>query len=65
MSEYIMCYRGHGDCKFPVSSIESCTEDSRLLLNYQACPDVHGSESTGVYKLIFYHFLIAVFLTNF
>ncbi|XP_026328699.1 uncharacterized protein LOC113236747 isoform X2 [Hyposmocoma kahamanoa] len=38
--------RGHGDCKNPVSSIESCTEDSRLLLNYQACPDVHGSEST-------------------
>ncbi|KAL0892493.1 hypothetical protein ABMA27_015600 [Loxostege sticticalis] len=38
--------RGHGDCKSPVSSIESCTEDSRLLLNYQACPDVHGSEST-------------------
>ncbi|GBP54054.1 hypothetical protein EVAR_85357_1 [Eumeta japonica] len=39
--------RGHGDCKSPVSSIESCTEDSRLLLNYQACPDVYGSESTG------------------
>ncbi|XP_045493283.1 uncharacterized protein LOC123692570 isoform X1 [Colias croceus] len=38
--------RGHGDCKFPASSIESCTEDSRLLLNYQACPDVYGSEST-------------------
>ncbi|XP_072940221.1 uncharacterized protein [Epargyreus clarus] len=38
--------RGHGDCKIPASSIESCTEDSRLLLNYQACPDVHGSEST-------------------
>ncbi|KAJ8732287.1 hypothetical protein PYW08_015017 [Mythimna loreyi] len=38
--------RGHGDCKSPVSSIESCTEDSRLLLNYQACPDVYGSEST-------------------
>ncbi|XP_049865716.1 uncharacterized protein LOC126366593 isoform X3 [Pectinophora gossypiella] len=37
--------RGHGDCKSPVSSIETCTEDSRLLLNYQACPDVHGSES--------------------
>ncbi|KPI98115.1 hypothetical protein RR46_11236 [Papilio xuthus] len=38
--------RGHGDCKSPVSSIESCTEESRLLLNYQACPDVYGSEST-------------------
>ncbi|KAJ0180127.1 hypothetical protein K1T71_004718 [Dendrolimus kikuchii] len=38
--------RGHGDCKSPVSSIESCTEESRLLLNYQACPDVSGTEST-------------------
>nr|XP_026486259.1 uncharacterized protein LOC113393532 isoform X2 [Vanessa tameamea] len=38
--------RGHGNCKIPASSIESCTEDSRLLLNYQACPDVYGSEST-------------------
>nr|CAD7267677.1 unnamed protein product [Timema shepardi] len=38
--------RGHGDCESPVSSIDSCTEDSRLLLMYQACPDVHGTEST-------------------
>lgn len=45
--------RGHGDCKFPVSSIESCTEESRLLLNYQACPDVYGSESTGFYNKYF------------
>lgn len=39
--------RGHGECKSPVSNIESCTEDSRLLLNLQACPDVAGTESTG------------------
>nr|CAD7428136.1 unnamed protein product [Timema monikensis] len=38
--------RGHGNCESPVSSIDSCTEDSRLLLMYQACPDVHGTEST-------------------
>ncbi|GLH03281.1 Uncharacterized protein GBIM_09210, partial [Gryllus bimaculatus] len=38
--------RGHGECASPVSSIDSCTEDSRLLLRYQACPDVHGTEST-------------------
>ncbi|XP_037299317.1 uncharacterized protein LOC115451006 isoform X2 [Manduca sexta] len=37
--------RGHGDCVYPISTIESCTEDSRLLLNYQACPDIHASES--------------------
>ncbi|KAH0820032.1 hypothetical protein GEV33_002761 [Tenebrio molitor] len=39
--------RGHGECRTPVSSIDTCTEDSRLLLSYQACPDVYGSESTG------------------
>lgn len=39
--------RGHGECKSPVSNIESCTEDSRLLLSFQACPDVQGTESTG------------------
>jgi len=39
--------RGHGECRSPVSSIDSCTEGSRLLLRYQACPDVHGTESTG------------------
>lgn len=38
--------RGHGECKSPVSSIDTCTEESRLLLSYQACPDIHGSEST-------------------
>ncbi|XP_063707345.1 uncharacterized protein LOC134836085 isoform X2 [Culicoides brevitarsis] len=38
--------RGHGECKNPVSNIESCTEDSRLLLSFQACPDVHDTEST-------------------
>ncbi|CAH0554798.1 unnamed protein product [Brassicogethes aeneus] len=38
--------RGHGECKFPVSSIDSCTDDSKLLMGYQACPDVLGSEST-------------------
>ncbi|XP_056638629.1 uncharacterized protein LOC130446404 [Diorhabda sublineata] len=37
--------RGHGECKYPVSSIDACIEESKLLLSYQACPDVHGSES--------------------
>ncbi|XP_058811624.1 uncharacterized protein LOC131676550 isoform X2 [Topomyia yanbarensis] len=38
--------RGHGECKNPVSKMDMCTEDSRLLLNFQACPDVSGTEST-------------------
>lgn len=39
--------RGYGDCISPVSSIDICTEDNKLLLSYQACPDVHGSESAS------------------
>ncbi|XP_052862250.1 uncharacterized protein LOC128268968 isoform X2 [Anopheles cruzii] len=38
--------RGHGECRSPVSNMEMCTEDSRLLLSFQACPDVPGTEST-------------------
>ncbi|ODN00490.1 hypothetical protein Ocin01_06191 [Orchesella cincta] len=37
--------RGHGDCRYPVSTIESCIHPSRVLLNYQACPDIPGTES--------------------
>jgi len=55
--------RGHGDCKNPVSNIESCTEDSRLLLNFQACPDVAGTESTGTG--FFFYFLFAFSLNRF
>ncbi|XP_071546084.1 LOW QUALITY PROTEIN: uncharacterized protein [Panulirus ornatus] len=36
--------RGHGQCSFPFSTIDSCTSDSRLLFKYQACPDVQGTE---------------------
>lgn len=38
--------RGSGECGNPVSRVDSCTDESRLLLRYQACPDVHGTEST-------------------
>ncbi|XP_075988718.1 uncharacterized protein LOC142984787 [Anticarsia gemmatalis] len=37
--------RGSGDCMNPPSRAESCTDDSRLLLRYMACPDVPGTES--------------------
>lgn len=42
--------RGHGDCRSPMSSVEACTQESRLLLRYQACPDVYGTESTGQWQ---------------
>ncbi|XP_064477131.1 uncharacterized protein LOC135391007 isoform X2 [Ornithodoros turicata] len=37
--------RGHAECADPVSTINSCTDNSRLLLRFQACADVQGSES--------------------
>lgn len=37
--------RGTGDCANPPSRAESCTDESRLLLRYMACPDVPGTES--------------------
>jgi len=50
--------RGTGECSIPVSRVDPCTDESRLLLRYQACPDIHGTESTGkftlhLHKLIF------------
>ncbi|XP_043505412.1 uncharacterized protein LOC122526224 [Polistes fuscatus] len=37
--------RGHGTCSIPQSNVDTCTDDSRLLFRYQACPDVSASES--------------------
>lgn len=37
--------QGSGDCANPPSSLESCTEPSQLLLRFQACASVLGSES--------------------
>ncbi|XP_063216849.1 uncharacterized protein LOC134527831 [Bacillus rossius redtenbacheri] len=38
--------KGSGECSQPPSIVDSCTDESRLLLRYQACPDVYGTEST-------------------
>jgi hypothetical protein len=40
---------GSGLCTTPASNIDSCTRDSRLLLRYQACPDMKGTESQGMH----------------
>ncbi|XP_012154325.1 uncharacterized protein LOC100877240 isoform X2 [Megachile rotundata] len=37
--------RGYGTCSVPVSNVDTCTDDSRLLFRYQACPDISASES--------------------
>lgn len=45
----------------PVSKADSCTDESRMLLRYQACPDVHNSESTGTWALLFYALYVVVY----
>ncbi|XP_011054216.1 PREDICTED: LOW QUALITY PROTEIN: uncharacterized protein LOC105145981 [Acromyrmex echinatior] len=40
--------QGEGECNSPRSRAEACTQDSRLLLRYQACANVHSSESVDV-----------------
>jgi len=39
--------RGYGECAMPISLAEKCTDESKLLLKYQACPDVTGTESNS------------------
>ena len=39
--------RGHGECRSPVSRLDSCSESWRIFFRYQACPDVQGTESSG------------------
>ncbi|XP_025160689.1 uncharacterized protein LOC105182797 isoform X2 [Harpegnathos saltator] len=45
-SSFMFTYnRGYGECTSPISLAEKCTDESKLLLKYQACPDVEGTES--------------------
>lgn len=37
--------KGFGECATPISLGEKCTDESKLLLKYQACPDIERSES--------------------
>lgn len=40
--------RGGKDiCGRPTSQLEQCTDPTRLVFQFQACPDVPGSESAG------------------
>lgn len=41
--------RGTGDCAQPYSRIDSCTDDSRLLMKFAACPDILGTEHGGIF----------------
>jgi len=37
--------RGHGLCSYPLSSLHQCADKSQLVLSYQACVDIKGSQS--------------------
>lgn len=38
--------RGKGECEWPASEMESCLDPTRLVLQFQACPNVPGTEMT-------------------
>ncbi|XP_076347420.1 uncharacterized protein LOC143245212 isoform X2 [Tachypleus tridentatus] len=38
--------RGHGECKYPLSTVDSCTDNSKLLFRFKACVAVLNSESS-------------------
>jgi hypothetical protein len=44
--------RGYGECAMPISLAEKCTDESKLLLKYQACPDVEGTESNSTLRIV-------------
>jgi hypothetical protein len=54
--------RGAGECSIPVSRVDPCTDESRLLLRYQACPDIHGTESTGKFTLHLHKLIFATYI---
>lgn len=44
--------KGYGECLSPVSLGEKCIDESKLLLKYQACPDIEKSESSSEFSSI-------------
>ena len=44
--------KGFGECTMPISLGEKCTDESKLLLKYQACPDIERSESNSKLNII-------------
>ncbi|XP_023240911.1 uncharacterized protein LOC111639296 isoform X1 [Centruroides sculpturatus] len=63
---FIFTYsRGHGECKHPISTIDTCTDDTHILFRFQACADVKGTESSveeltclASWKEGSYHYLV-------
>ena len=43
---------GNAKCSQPPSHIDSCTDKTKMVFKFQACPDVPGSESSGELNII-------------
>ena len=41
---------GNAICSQPPSHIDSCTDRTKMVFKFQACPDVPGSESAGKFS---------------
>ena len=50
--EYAFSYSTRGGakvCQQPPSRLDTCTDQAKMVFQFQACPDVPGSERTGKY----------------
>lgn len=59
--------KGFGECAAPISLGEKCTDESKLLLKYQACPDIKRSESNSKFHRILYYcrYRLSIFRISF
>ena len=48
-------------CEYPASYMDTCSDNKRLQLRYQACHDVQGSESSSKLLSLFVQNLFAFF----
>ena len=49
--EYAFSYSTRGGakvCQEPASKLDTCIEEEKMVFQFQACPDVPGSERTGL-----------------
>ena len=52
--EYAFSYSTRGGakvCQQPPSRLDTCTDEAKMVFQFQACPDVPGSERTGESKV--------------
>ena len=53
--EYAFSYSTRGGakvCQQPPSRLDTCTDEAKMVFQFQACPDVPGSERTGEFSTV-------------